>query len=222
MLWEYVPMGRNPMELVTIKNGSKRQREPRVLTLEEFQALLAALAEPYRTMVLVDQCLGLRFSELIALKWGDVDWFGRKLRIQRAMVVQHEGDVKTAYSGKPMPLDQALIKVLQGWHSTTQFRGVEDWVWASPQQAGELPYSYTATVDAIKAAASAAGLNGIAWHTFRHTYRSWLNSVGAPLAVQQKLMRHADIRTTMNTYGDALPDELREAHGKVVRMVLPA
>ena len=37
------------------------------------------------------------------------------------------------------------------------------------------------------------------------------------LGVQQKLMRHADIRTTMN-YGDALTDDMRDAHEKVVRL----
>ena len=37
----------------------------------------------------------------------------------------------------------------------------------------------------------------------RHKYRSWLDAVGTPLAVQQKAMRHSDIRTTMNIYGDA-------------------
>ncbi len=42
----------------------------------------------------------------------------------------------------------------------------------------------------------------------RHTYRSWLDAVGTPIAVQQKLMRHADIRTTMNTYGDIVTDEM--------------
>jgi integrase len=54
----------------------------------------------------------------------------------------------------------------------------------------------------------------------RHTYRSWLDAVGTPIAVQQKLMRHADIRTTMNIYGDVVTDEIRQAHSKVVRMAL--
>jgi integrase len=35
-------------------------------------------------------------------------------------------------------------------------------------------------------------------HTFRHTYRSWLDETGAPMEVQQELMRHASIETTMN------------------------
>ena len=39
------------------------------------------------------------------------------------------------------------------------------------------------------------------------------------IAVQQKLMRHADIRTTMNLYGD-VTGEMREAHSKIVRMAL--
>ena len=44
----------------------------------------------------------------------------------------------------------------------------------------------------------------------------WLDAVGTPIAVQQKLMRHADIRTTMNIYGDVVTDQMREAHSKVV------
>jgi hypothetical protein len=46
--------------------------------------------------------------------------------------------------------------------------------------------------------ASAGPFSRVGWHTFRHMYRSWLDSTGAPLGVQQKLMRHAQISTTMN------------------------
>jgi hypothetical protein len=49
-----------------------------------------------------------------------------------------------------------------------------------------------------------------------------LDETGAPLKVQQELMRHADIRTTMNIYGKAMETSKREAHGKVVRLVLPS
>jgi integrase len=56
--------------------------------------------------------------------------------------------------------------------------------------------------------------------TFRHTYRSWLDDTGAPMGVQQKLMRHAQISTTMNVYGNALMTAKREANSKVVRMAL--
>jgi len=40
------------------------------------------------------------------------------------------------------------------------------------------------------------------------------------MKVQQELMRHASIQTTMNVYGQAMPASKREANGKVVQMVL--
>ncbi len=44
----------------------------------------------------------------------------------------------------------------------------------------------------------------VSTHAMRHSYRSWMDAVGTSLAVQQKLMRHSDIRTTMNIYGDVV------------------
>ena len=73
----------------------------------------------------------------------------------------------------------------------------------------------------IRGAGVAAGIGGdIGWHTFRHSYRSWLDETGAPLTVQKELMRHASIQTTMNIYGKAMTDSKRQAHSKVVEMVL--
>jgi hypothetical protein len=54
--------------------------------------------------------------------------------------------------------------------------------------------------------------------TFRHTYRSWLDDTGAPMRVQQKLMRHAQVSTTMNVYGNALMGAKREANSKMVNL----
>jgi hypothetical protein len=34
-------------------------------------------------------------------------------------------------------------------------------------------------------------------------------------------MRHADIRTTMNIYGDAVTEDMRQAHEKVVKLAMP-
>jgi hypothetical protein len=55
---------------------------------------------------------------------------------------------------------------------------------------------------------------------FRHTYRSWLDETGAPMKVQQELMRHASIQTTMNVYGQAMSSSKREANSKIVELVL--
>lgn len=45
---------------------------------------------------------------------------------------------------------------------------------------------------------AAEKLGEIGCHTFRHTYRSWLDETGAPMKVQRELMRRASIQTTMN------------------------
>ena len=75
MLWEIIRVQRNPMELVRIENTTKREHEPRVLTVEEFHRLLEQIEEePFRTMLLTAICLGLRCSELLGLQWGDIDW----------------------------------------------------------------------------------------------------------------------------------------------------
>jgi integrase len=42
--------------------------------------------------------------------------------------------------------------------------------------------------------------------------------VGTSIAVQQKMMRHADIRTTMNIYGDVVTDEMTTAGIKVAQL----
>jgi len=51
-------------------------------------------------------------------------------------------------------------------------------------------------------------------------HRSWLDSVGTGIAVQQRLMRHADVRTTMNVYGDVVTDEMQQAQKKIANLAL--
>ena len=57
MLWEMVDLQRNPMQLVEIKGISKRQKKPLILTVEQYYQLLDLLLQPYRTMIVVAQCL---------------------------------------------------------------------------------------------------------------------------------------------------------------------
>jgi len=222
MRWELVGVAANPMKLVRVRGGSKRTKEPRVLTIPQFQQLVKELNDPFRTMVLLDLATGLRCSELFALKWCDVIWDDLTLLVRRAIVDTVESDVKTVYSRAGMPLDPALAEVLLNWQRTSEFNKPEHWIFASPYKAGKKPrHPWRVQQQHISPAAVRCGIGHIGWHTFRHTFRSLLDETGAPLKVQQELMRHADIRTTMNIYGKAMETSKREAHGKVVRLVLP-
>jgi integrase len=226
ILWDYamwrgdVATQRNPMELVTIKGASKRTRKPRSLTVDEFQRFALHLGEPFHTIALVCVCFGLRISEALALRWSDVDWLNGKLSVQRGIVRQRLDDTKTETSHKAITVTETMIEALKTWKQTTQFSAQEDWIFASPSQLGRLPWSADSVNDAYKKAASAAGVEHVSTHSMRHTYRSWLDAVGTPIAVQQKLMRHADIRTTMNTYGEVVTDEMVQAASKVAGLAL--
>jgi integrase len=224
VLWDYamwrgdVAIQRNPMELVSVASASQRVRKPRSLTPEQFQLLLNTLGSDvcWRTMLLMAVSFGLRISELLGLKWRDVDWLGKTIRIERGVVKQIVDDVKTNCSARTMVCADELLDVLKTWKQVTQFADPDDWMFASPAKLGRLPLSYTYVWETL----SKTAIGHISSHTFRHTHRTWLDSVGTPVGVQQKLMRHASITTTMNIYGEAATDDMRQAHEKVVGLAL--
>jgi hypothetical protein len=109
--WELIE--KNPIGLVRVKGSSKRLRAPRVLTSEQFCLLPPLLIEPYRTQVSIAGCLGLRASEIVPLRWSDFNFDDRTLLAQRSMVHGRLDDVKTEYSRDYVPLDAALIEVLE-------------------------------------------------------------------------------------------------------------
>lgn len=225
-LWEFAmwrgdaPTQRNPMELVTIKGATKRIKRTRSLTVEEFQRLIQKLEEPFGTMALVCVCFGLRISECLALKWSDVDWLNGVLSVERGIVHQVVDEVKTPESQRSMCICSDMLEVLKAWKQRSQFSSSDDWMFASPLQIGRLPFSYAGVWRALRRAAVKAGIGHLSSHTFRHTHRSWLDAVGTPVGVQQQLMRHTDIRTTMNVYGTAATADMRQAHAKIVRLAL--
>jgi integrase len=213
-LWEFafwsgeVPVQRNPMELVSVRRATKRTRQLRVLTVNEFRGFWSHLEEPFATMALLCCCLGLRISECLGLKWCDVDWLKGTLRVDRGIVCQEVDDVKTTESRKQLAIARELQELLKTWKQTTQFSAPDDWMFASPVQLGRLPWSYDQVSRMYQKAAAKAGIGRVGTHCLRHTYRSWLDSVGTPVGVQQRLMRHADVRTPMNIYGDAVSEDM--------------
>lgn len=217
--WELVEMGKNPLTLVRVKGCSKRLETPRVLTVEEFWELPPRIPEPFRTAVIVDECLGLRASELMGLKWSDFNFDKYVFLVQRGVVYERVGKLKTDYSRKEVPLDPSLASILLTWRAQTPYNKDEDWVFANPKT-GKPYHQDSIQSRHIKKAATAAGLGkGIGWKTFRHTYRSLLDETGAPLKVQQELMRHANIQTTM-LYGCAMSETKRSINSKVAQMIL--
>ncbi|HEY4378963.1 MAG TPA: tyrosine-type recombinase/integrase [Acidobacteriaceae bacterium] len=218
MLWEYIPVGRNPMELVRVKGSTKRQKQIVVVTPAQFRSLVDALPEPYNLMVLVCGCLGLRVSETLGLKWTDFNFDQHTLSI--AQVFTHgavQNVPKTDASGNEIPVHPKLCEALTAWQGaqTHEFA----WVFASTRTGS--PYS-DATIlnNYIKPAAAKLGITGLGWHTFRHSYKSWMADAKVSPAQMKDLMRHSDIQTTMNVYGRTLTPKLRAANKTVAERLL--
>jgi integrase len=102
--------------LVKIKGGTRRSSRPNVLSPEQLELLLDHIQEDHvRLIVVTAICLGLRFSEVLALKWMDIDWDALTIYVRRAIVPGRVDETKTEYSEAPVPLDSSLIESLLEW-----------------------------------------------------------------------------------------------------------
>lgn len=215
-LHEFVPpMEKNPMTLIKIKGVSKRQKKIPQITVEDFQRLLRRLPELLKIMVFVDGCLGLRISELLALKWEDIDSTEKVISIQRKFTRGEIGPTKTEGSDAELPIAAPLMEVLDAWRPKTDG---SEWVFPSPRTGG--PRSASMLLQkGLKPVAKELGMGNVTWHTLRHACRSWLSSGGAAVGTQKDLLRQADIATTLNIYGHALTKDMRKAHERLVKQL---
>ena len=107
------------------------------------------------------------------------------------------------------PSRAELLDRLKAWKQGSEFSESENSILASPYKIGPAAVELHGCLPGTETGHGAAAQIGhVSSHSFRHTYRSWLDAVGTPVAVQQKMMRHADIRTTFNVYGDVVTDEM--------------
>ena len=84
-------LDKNPISLV--RQSAKRETIPTVLDAAEISALLTELQHPYRQMVFL-AATGLRASELLALKWCDINFESLEICLNRGVIHQVVGDLK--------------------------------------------------------------------------------------------------------------------------------
>jgi len=211
----------NPIKLV--RQSAKRERTPDVLELAELQLLLTKLELRERTLVLLDAATGLRVSELLALRWEDVDFKTLELRVIRSIWHQVVGDCKTEASAKPVPLDSYMAEDLLRWRRMSPYPMPGDWVFASPTMKGKQPYWPDNLMKRyIRPVARKAGIHKqVGWHTFRHSFGTLLKANGEDVKTVQELLRHANSRITLEVYTQAVTSNKRAAQSKVVKMMVP-
>lgn len=101
------------------------------------------------------------------------------------------------------------------------YRGDTDWVFASTKMNGKQPLWPDSLWNRQgKPAVKAAGIaKKVCYHTFRHTFGTLLNATGENPTVVQKLLRHANLKVTTDTYMQALSPDKRRAQAKLITMV---
>jgi integrase len=217
--WGRIGEHENP--ITTVRTSAKRLTVPETLTVEEFLALYGRLPDRERTMVTICATTGLRVSEVLGLKWENIDWETGLADVQRSVVDGAIGDCKSEVSKQPVPLDALTLDELRFWRKITMYASDSDWAFASERLFGKMPIWSNASLQKVlqPAARRARIMKLIGWHTFRHTYSTMLAEHGNDVKVVQELMRHAKLSTTMEIYTHPRMEKKREAQSKVVDML---
>ncbi len=219
--WGYLnenPMGEKRVELP--RGSTKRTTHSVQLTAPQFFRLLDLLDSREKLAVAFAGWLGPRVSEIFGLQWQDLDLKNGTVSFRRGFVQGRITPLKTEASRTNLPMPDELVDLLRQWQSVTPFNKADDWVFASPYTKGKRPFWPAQLLKKhIKPTALAAGLPSIGWHSFRHTVSAWGKEAGLKLEDVKTLLRHEDIATTSNVYGDLGMDAKRRIQQRLVAFV---
>jgi integrase len=157
------------------------------LSDEETEVLLQQAKGTSYDMILLAVRTGLRFGELIALKWDDVDLDKAILTVSRNISRGIEGSPKNNKI-RSIPLSFTVIKMLKNRERCSEY--------IFPDKKG-LPLQYTCCRLRLKKLCEKANLRTIGWHTLRHSFASHLAAHNNSVIAIKELLGHSDVKTTM-------------------------
>jgi integrase len=173
----------------------------------ELDAILAIASPTARLAFALGAFAGLRRSEVLGLRWSDVDLKGNTITVRRAIT---RGEETTPKSGdhRVIPIAEPLRLLLESaattkkspWASVALTKHGKTW--------GEFGLS-----QAFKRAQRRAGHSGWTFHDLRHFFASELFRKGVPAPVVKMLLGHADLATTQR-YADMVANDLQAAIAK--------
>jgi integrase len=172
--------------------GTHRETSTRAASAEETAARAGEDAQDGE-LVRVAAYAGLRRGELVALRWRDVDFVGRKLIVRRAVSGDVEVNSTKSRRARQVPLPDQAAAALDRLSRRDEFTSPDDYVFAN-RLGRRLDAS--ALRRRFERARDAAGLEPLRFHDLRHTYGSLLVAGGVDLASVKAAMGHSQIATT--------------------------
>jgi integrase len=182
----------------------------RFLDRKELAAFLGAIdvsAEPYghidRALFLTAAMTGMRQGELLALRWRDVDWKVKRVRVRHSCVRGHLGKTKSKSGERSVPMASRVAEEMRSLREHSSSLKDDDLVFAHPETGSFLPISPMR--QRFKSALKAAGVRDIRFHDLRHTFGTRMAaSPNVSMRNIQEWMGHRDYRTTL-IYADYEP-----------------
>jgi integrase len=149
-----------------------------------------------RVLILVAALTGLRQSELLGLRWRDIDWGAQRIRVRNTFVRgEHSSDGKSDLSTRrSVPLADRAARALETWSRRTAYGTDDDLVFAHPHTGK--PLDRSKVTKRFKAACRDAGVRPVRFHDLRHTFGTRLAASGESMRTIQEFLGHADSKTT--------------------------
>lgn len=157
------------------------------LSAEECQLLLDNCDGMLKEMVLLALKTGLRFGELIALEWSDVDLRNNLITVQKSIARGRLGSPKSNKI-RYVPLLADVKELITSRQKRSGLVFSKD---------DNKPLGPVLCLRWLHQACKRAGIRKIGWHTLRHTFASHLAQNGVSIVLIKELLGHADIKTTM-------------------------
>ena len=223
-------VGRNPADAVS--HPRMPHREMQTLTDNQVRELiLVAKGTPLEAMYQLAVTTGLRQGELLGLRWSDLEWKTRKLKIQRQLQRYKETGLvfvepKTAAGRRVVTVGSATIQKLREHFNGQQLlrqassNRWKDYDLIFPSSIGT-PMENTNLLKRFKADLKKAGLPDIRFHDLRHTAATLMLQQGVHPKVVQERLGHSEIGMTLNTYSHVLPSMQDEAAEKLDELFTP-
>jgi integrase len=180
--------------------------QAKALTEEEVRRLIEETADRWKLLVAFLGQTGLRPSEALALRWGDVDLGRRRVKVRRSTNKGRVGPPKTRHGRRDVPLSVGMAQAL--WNERKRGKAADsDPVFVGPD--GGL-VKREAVYRAVKAAGKRAGVPWADLRTLRHTCASVLFRRGFNPKQVQAWLGHHSAAFTLAVYVHLLPDDLPE------------
>jgi integrase len=225
----------NPMRFVRCKTTS--EYEAMIITPEQAYALLLNLPEPVRTLALLAVVTGLRISECLGLQWQDVSFADAVIQVRRTWTCGRVGLPKSKASKGPVPLHPLLAEFMLRWKEKTLYSQPGDWVFTSFKLKGTQPRVANMLVeDYLRPAAVKVGIlssrrdsqgrlvdddpRRFGFHNLRHSLASFLVRNKFDPKTVQTLLRHSDVKLTLQCYTHSVSEDRMAAVGAMLLAIL--